>query len=286
MTPEKCPDCGAKLRPEMLACPNCPRSFPEDDGPPGGGGAINPLKQSPLYKFLFPVLFFGTIGAAVWYMGTGLMHLGNENNQVENGNLFGEPAKGSGSGSGGTARRPAPPPSDEGSVVITRSGNDAAPPPPAVPFARDEHEDHSKSARPAPPPAAARPAPPAPKAPTEWKLRGTVYDLTTLKPLAGCTLQFEDTGTARSIMTRTDSAGRYRTIVPPLNGGGYSVTIERNGYAPGYLDPGTENVPQMSASERKDMARDLSASLSAVPATIASVSEKPVVTDFYLAPRR
>jgi hypothetical protein len=287
LTPDKCPGCGAKLRPEMLACPNCPMSFPEDDGPPGG--AFNPLKQSPLYKYMFPVLFFSAIGAAVWYIGTGLMRLGNENNQVENGNLFGEPVKGSGSRPGGSARRPAPtPPPDEGSVVITRADGDTAPSPPApaVPFSRDEREDHSKRGRAARPTVAARPDPPPPKAPTEWKLRGTVYDLTTLKPLAGCTIQFEDAGTNRSIMTRTYSAGRYRTIVPPLSGGGYSVTIERNGYAPGYLDPGTEHVPEMSASQRKDIARDLSSTLSATPATIQSASEKPVVTDFYLAPRR
>lgn len=265
MTPDKCPGCGAKLRPEMLACPNCPMSFPEDDGP-GGTGAANPLKQSPYWQFVFPVLFFGAIGAVIWYMGTGLMRLGNANNQVANGSLFGAPA---GSTEGRAASRPAPKPAeDQGSIIITRAGGEAAPPPP---FARDERDEPSKAA--------------PPKPVTEWKLRGTVYDLTTLKPLAGCSIQFEDAATNRSIMTRTDSAGRYRTIVPPLSGG-YGVTIERNGYAPNYLDPGTEGVPEMSAGQRKDMARDLSSMLSAAPATVESAGEKPVVTDFYLAPRR
>ena len=268
MTPEKCPACGVKLRPDMLHCPNCPMSFPEDDGPKG---SINPLKESPYYKFLFPVCFFAAIGALVWYLGTGLMRLGMANNQIEAGNIFGDktpppaPSPAPVAAPEGAAEAPdAPPEEESGMVVISKLDENGTP-----------IGDGAKALR-------ARP-----KAPSEWKLRGAVYDLQTLQPLAGCSLRFTDPATSRIVKTRTDSSGRYRAIVPPLpDGRGYDVTIEKNGYAPNYLNPGTEGVREMDADRRREMARDLSATLSASPATVSSPSEKPLVTDFYLAPRR
>jgi hypothetical protein len=268
VTPEKCPGCGAKLRPEMLACPNCPMSFPEDDGPVG---ATNPLKQSRYYQFVFPLLFFGSIGAIVWYLGAGLMHLGYANSEVETGNLFGgstkpaAPARTSAGEASGSGEKPADgekAPDDGGMVSIVHVDDDAS----ASAASRE------------------RRAPP-PEVVTEWKLRGTIYDLTTLKPLPGVEVTFADEATNSSIKTRTDSAGRYRAIVPPLDGRGYAVAMAKNGYAPNYLDPGTEGVREKDASERRTIARDLSSSLGAAPATIQSVSAKPLVTDFYLAPR-
>lgn len=269
MTPDKCPGCGAKLRPEMLACPNCPMSFPEDDGPTG---ATNPLKQSRYYQFLFPVLFFGAIGAIVWYLGAGLMHLGYANSEIENGNLFGGSAK--------PVAAP-PPPFRESSASDDKSSDDK--PADDGGMVSIVHVDDDASA-PSRGQAPERRAPP-PEIVTEWKLRGTVYDLTTLKPLAGVELTFADEATNRSIKTRTDAAGRYRAIVPPLDGRGYAVATAKNGYAPNYLDPGTEGVQEKAAAERKTIARDLASSLGAAPATIESVSSKPLVTDFYLAPR-
>jgi hypothetical protein len=283
MTPEKCPGCGVPLRPDMLACPNCPMSFPEDDGPKG---SANPLKQSRFYKFLFPAVFFGTIGATIWYLGTGLMRLGMANNQIEAGNLFGEnnakpaavapaPEKPAAADEAAAARvgdaRPADAASpDEGEMVIISHVDENG-----TPIAQGAS---SKAAK--------RTALPPPKAPTEWKLRGAVYDLTTLKPLAGCTLLFTDSETNRSVKTRTDSAGRYRAVVRPLDGGkGYDVAVEKSGYAPNYLNPATESVREMAPGQRKELARDLSATLAAAPATISTASEKPLVTDFYLAPR-
>ena len=281
MTPEKCPGCGAKLRPDMLACPNCPMSFPEDDGPTH---AVNPLKQSRYYQFVFPVLFFGAIGMTVWYLAVGLMRLGQANSQFDSGgSILGTNAPIVKKSDGAAHRAEANLPEDEGIVVITRAG------PEPVPFARDEREEQPKAARPAHHREAARAAPPPPppaptKAPTEWRLRGTVYDLTTLKPLAGCTIVFSDGETNRK--TTTDPAGRYRTTVPPLSDGkGYSVTIEKNSYSSNYLDPGTENVRGMGATERKGIARDLSTMLAAAPSTVASASDEPLITDFYLAPR-
>ena len=276
MTPDKCPACGAKLRRDMLACPNCPMSFPEDDGP---RGSVNPLKQSPYYKFIFPVVFFSGLGALVWYSGSGLMRLGLANNSIETPSAFGDkpPAPEPAPAPSETSREAAAPASveastgdapaaeDPGMVVISKLDENGTPIGPAV-------KSTSKGTK--------------AKAPREWRLRGEVYDLTTLKPLAGCAVQFSDPATNRSIKTRTDSSGRYRAIVPPLtDGSGYSVAIEKSGYAPNYLNPGTAGVREMDARRRREMARDLAETLGAAPATVSSESEKPVVTDFYLAPR-
>ena len=262
MTPEKCPGCGTKLQPDMMACPNCPMSFPEYEGPTRSS---NPLAQSRYYHLIFPVIFFGALGAAIWYLGVGLMHLGRENNQVENGSLMlGETIK------------PAPPepaagriaspseekPSDDEGMVVIAHGEEPSLMPAPVPVS----------------------SPPGTK--SEWRLRGMVYDLTTLKPLPGCALQFTGAGTSRSYKTRTDSAGRYRAMVPSLSGGyGYAVTVEMSGYSPNYLDPGTEGVRAMDAGVRTGMARGLAATLTAAPSIIRAEGDKPLVTDFYLAPR-
>lgn len=270
MTPSKCPGCGTKLEPDMLACPNCPMSFPEDEG---DSGAVNPLKQSKYYQFVFPVLFFGAIGAIVWYLGSGLLHLGEANNQIETPNfLRSNPAAPSPSSPSAGEPRPEAPGSgdakdsnDGGTVSIVRADDDSGRGP-----AREE--------------APQRPAAPAERV-TEWKLRGTVYDLTTLKPLAGVSLTFADETTNRTVRTRSDSAGRYRVIVPPLDGRGYVVAVDKRGYAPNYLDPGTGGVREKDASERRSLARDLASTLAASPATVQSESAKPLVTDFYLAPR-
>ncbi|MFI5361397.1 MAG: carboxypeptidase-like regulatory domain-containing protein [Elusimicrobiota bacterium] len=278
MTPDKCPSCGTKLHRDLLACPNCPMSFPEDDGPKK---VTNPLQQSRYYKFLFPAILFGAIGASIWYLGMGLMHLGTSNTAILNEAVPEKPAPAAppagpgGEGSSGvspsaaaaaasgatkTSAGEAKPAEEEPMVVVTRAPADA------------------------PAPRAERSSAPR-KAATEWRLRGTVYDLTTLKPLSGCAVLFTDQETNRSIKTRTDSSGRYRAVVPPLRGG-YSVAIEKSGYAQNYLDPRTGGVRQLGAGVRTGMARGLAATLSAAPAILRDEDGEPLVTDFYLAPRQ
>lgn len=260
MTPENCPDCGAKLEPDMPACPNCPRSFPEDE--PSSG--VHPLKQTKAYAFLMPALFFSVLGAVVWYMGMGLFHLGEENAVVETSPVLrGAPA----------APVSSPPaPSAQAEEAPAAKAEEA----PAV-----EEE---------PPPSSvvsivASEAPKR-KAVKEWRLRGTVYDLQTLKPIAGCALHFVDERTNRRIETRSDSKGIYRLVAPPLLERGYLVSIAKGGYSPSYLDPGTEGVREMPEDRRREIVRDLSSLLTVNPASVQAYDERPLVTDFYLAPRR
>jgi hypothetical protein len=229
----------------MLACPDCPMSFPED----AVRSTIESIKQSRHYRFFPAILFFGVVGAAVWYLGAGLLHLGMANNQVESGNLVDQKGAASEPSSGTGAAVPiqsSTAASDDGVVVLTTI--------------------------------------PAAALLTEWKLRGNVRDLTTLKPLPACEILFTDIETNQSVQTRTDSAGRYRSIVPP-SGAGYSVSVKKSGYALNYLESGDEDVRKMDAARRMRMARDMSTTLMTAPSTVQDVTENPRVTDFYLAPR-
>ena len=291
MTPERCPGCGAKLSPEMLACPNCPMSFPEDDGP---ADSVNPFKHSKYYGFLLPALFLAAFGVGVWMIGAGLFRMGDDNAKLEKSGLFSNilkenPVRGSARSPGGVSGSHAQT-SDAGSVAPARpSGEDLASP---TADKADEQEapgavsisapDVAPAALPAPvPPRRAAPKP----AVKEWKLRGTVYDLTTLKPLAGCALTFRDETTGKNVETRTDSAGRYRALVPPLSDRGYLASVAKDGYAANYLDPATEGVGGMDAGRRGGLAKGLAATLTPTPASVQAPNAEPLVTDFYLAPR-
>ena len=267
-TPPYCPSCFTKLEPHMLACPNCPMSFPEDDGPVG---ATNPLKQSRYYQFLMPALFFAALGGTVWWLASGLFRLGEEGANTPQLKFNSERPMGTPGGpppAGSSYPKETPHSDQPGSGTVSVSPVEDAPPSGTVSVGVPDE-----------------PPPKPKKAIKEWKLRGQVFDLTTLKPLAGCQLTFTDPETNQNIVTRTNSEGRYRAIVPPLSDRGYTVTAAKNGYSPNYLDPGTEGVPAMSAAQRKDLAKGLSATLTASPASIQAISAAPLVTDFYLAPR-
>lgn len=266
-TPPYCPSCFTKLEPHMLACPNCPMSFPEDDGP--SQGSVNPLKQSRYYQFMLPALFFGALGLTIWWLASGLFHLGEENANAPGLKLANERPYVQGEGRS-TETASSYPPSEklspaESAGTVSVTPVEEAPPSGTVSIAPPE--------------------PPARKVKEvkEWKLRGHVYDLATLKPLGGCELVFTD-GETR-IKTRSNSEGGYRVIVPSLPDRGYSVTANRPGYSPNYLDPGTEGVRELDAARRQQMAKELGATLSATPATIQGIGAEPLITDFYLAKR-
>lgn len=272
-TPPYCPSCFAKLEPHMLACPNCPMSFPEDDGP--STGSANPLKQSRYYQFLLPLLFFAALGGTVWWLATGLFHLGEENANSPGLKMSNARPIVQGEGSvSSTAPVSSYPPSDESDNAPAEEGSGTV----SVSPVGDA------------PPAAGTVAIAVPEAPRkrvkavkEWKLRGHVYDLATMKPLSGCELIFTD-GETR-IRTRSNSQGMYRVIVPSLPDRGYAVSASRGGYSPNYLDPGTPGVREMPAGRRQQMAKELGATLSSTPAVIQGVGAEPLITDFYLAKR-
>jgi hypothetical protein len=118
----------------------------------------------------------------------------------------------------------------------------------------------------------------------EWKMRGVIYDLLTLKPIPGVHMLFIDNQTNARAEIQSDDKGRYRAILPALPDRGYIVTLSKPGYEKTYLDPGTENVVDMPLERRKEIVKELS-SLIAEPASLQPNSDTPLVTDFHLAPK-
>jgi hypothetical protein len=123
----------------------------------------------------------------------------------------------------------------------------------------------------------------AARPPREWRLRGRVYDLVTLKPVAGALIILTDNETNARAETMTNAEGRYRTVLPPLRERGYAVGIKKNGYAQSYAGPESAGVKDLDAGSRKELARQLSRSVEA-PTALEPGSDAPLVTDFFLAP--
>jgi hypothetical protein len=281
MTPDKCPNCGTKLRREMLHCPNCPMSFPEDDP----SARVHPLKQSKYYQFVLPALFFVGLGYLIWSIGIGLFRLGSES---ADGDVSGMLHGGTPTVSNPTAAQKN---AAMGVVESTEEAKAAEEPKSPEPEAPAETGEtmviaHGDSAPlPPPPPARVEAPAPTPKPAREWRLRGTVYDLVSLQPLPFTTVLLVDQELNRRIETRTDSSGAYRTVVPSLPDRGYTVQLQKDGYSPTYLSPETEGVRRMPLEKRRALARDLAATFTSEPATLQAPDAKPVRTDFYLAPR-
>jgi hypothetical protein len=118
----------------------------------------------------------------------------------------------------------------------------------------------------------------------EWKLRGTVFDLVTLKPVAKATLVFSDPELNRRFELVTDGQGRYRTIVPSLPNRGYAVAVQHSDYAQSYLNPDTKGVRSKSEQKRRELAQSLEHAVETY--SVQGHGKKPVETDFYLAPLR
>jgi hypothetical protein len=123
----------------------------------------------------------------------------------------------------------------------------------------------------------------AARAVREARLRGAVYDLLTLKPVAGAKLILTDNETNARAETVTNSKGQYRTVLPPLTGHGYLVAITKPGYAASYAGPESAGVSDLDPGSRKEMARQLSRSVEA-PTSLEPGNDEPFVTNFFLAP--
>lgn len=302
--PSKCPDCGAKLGPEDELCPNCPWSYrpPEEEA--------NPLKaQSRVRDALLPLAFFGLLGYGVWRLGTGLLGIAQDPTLQETGSLTtgGAPVSkaavdknmqdsiaqakaiidGRSSGVGGTrdlraelegrAPQGGGPSASGGSTGVVgehKGGGSVVVAPPDGPADAGEGSGTIS---------VTQESGQASSPPREWRLRGRVYDLVTLRPVAGALLVLTDNDTNFRAETMTNAEGRYRTVLPPLRERGYMVGIKKNGYAQSYAGPESAGVKDLDAGSRKELARQLSRSVEA-PTALEPGSDAPLVTDFFLAP--
>ena len=246
VTPRKCPACGGHVMPGVEDCPNCPASFRAE------GAGVSEYHQrrgrgnGPLVLVCVTVL----LGFGAWRLLSKVVELGRRESEVM-----------------GVPSREMPPP--------------AAPEhrPPAQTLAREESPLIEITRL------SMRKHGSRPRREIEWRLRGAVYDLVTLKPVSGINMVLKDIEFRRRIETLSDEAGHYRISVPPLPGRGYAVLFEHPGYAAtAYLDPGAEAMLTKPENERRQLARELARSVMA-PQTLQALDETPLITNFYLAPR-
>lgn len=249
--PPKCPMCGTALQPEMEGCPNCPMSF--QDAPPEKGAFQNDTFRN----FGIPFMIFGGLAWGLWWFSQFMWRTAEEGTQTVSTALKNTAATGS----------PTTPPT--GRLTI-----------PAAPLADEEPPAEAEA-----PVVSIMPERKAPtKAAVEWRMRGVIYDLITLKPVPGVHMIFTDNVTNSKAQIKTDSEGRYRVMLPSLPGRGYLVSLSNPGYEKAYLDPGTEGVQEMTLDRRTEIVKELS-SLIGEPASLQPNGDTPLITDFHMAPK-
>ncbi len=277
---KKCAHCGTQVELDARHCPNCPASFEEDDsGVPSRRRRSSRIPQPVLWLAILAV-----IGLGMWRFINFVMTWAD--NQTSN-NPLTEMTQALNDGKTSSVGNVSPnihapiteePPADASSSDEPDSSaimiSHAEPEKPA------RRPGRRRKAGAAEPPAAARAA-----SSDEWKLRGTVYDLVSLKPAAGVPMTLKDAETSRVIETITDAKGRYRLTVPALPGRGYSVIFGSPNYASSYLNPGTEGIRDKDEAYRRKLAADLNHALTP-PYPLEGYGAAPIVTDYYLAPRQ
>ena len=268
---KKCPQCGTQVDAEAEHCPGCPHSWPVE----GQGIPESRRGRSVPAPLIWAVLFIAFLFVAYHAINFVIKYAGSDDTSANNpltrlvasadpadkksldprtqAALYGQaaPARAAQPGEASTPPGPGEDADGEGDGTPVVIGAQA----------RELQEPPSK----------------------EWKLRGAVYDLVTLAPVAKATLVFKDAELSRRFEIVTDGQGRYKTIIPSLPDRGYAVVIQHPDYAQSYLNPGTEHVAAKPASERREMAQELTRSLDA-PYSVQGLGKRPVETDFYLAP--
>lgn len=268
--PAKCPGCGTKLQPDWESCPNCPMSFL--DAPP----EKTAFQNDNFRNFGMPILLFGGFAFAIWTFSQYMWRTASDGTKTVSVVVKKQDSHRAGvvpSGSDGI----------QGFVNAQWTGKDASAG--AAPFAGAQkgEQERERSG-----PVSAMPDNGGPSAKarggSEWKMRGVIYNLITLKPVSGVHLIFTDNKTSLRIPIDADSQGRYRALLPSLVGRGYVVTMLKPGYKSTYLDPGIEGVPSLPVERRRELVRDLSSLLSQ-PYVFEPDSGAPLVADFYLSPQ-
>ncbi|UPT72410.1 MAG: hypothetical protein M0D55_10455 [Elusimicrobiota bacterium] len=293
--PAKCPGCGTKLQPDWESCPSCPLSFL--DAPPERGA----LQNDNFRAYGLPAILFGGLAFVMYQFSQFMWRTAEQNTEMYDTNakaasakreattsrekigggvvpvdskaiqgLVNEQVTGVYDPEGDARNLPSDGPGEQGRGAPARQARGEAAPEETGPGI-----------------VSITAAPTKRKAVREWKLRGGIYDLITLKPVPGVRMVFTDNATNSRAHIVTDQQGRYKVVLPPLTDPdrGYLVSITKAGYETTYLNPGTEGVAEMPLERRQEMVRELS-TLIGEPATVHPDSETPLVTDFHLAPKQ
>jgi hypothetical protein len=267
--PAKCPLCDTKLRPDWESCPNCPMSF--RDAPP----EKTALQGDAFRNYGIPLMIFGGIAYFVWMIGAYMLRVGEDNAKSGGANIVKQAVSGNTPAPAGVV------PSDsagiQGLVDEQTTGKferKSIAPKLVSPSAEEQGSGtisimRNKS---------------QPKIVNDWKMRGAVYDLITLKPAAGAILTFTDNMTNSRAQVTADAHGKYKALLPPLVGRGYVVTLFKVGYEKTCLDPRIEGVRDLPLARRRELVKEL-ASMISPPFAFEPDTEEPQTNDFYLAPK-
>lgn len=259
--PERCPACKKPVPPGALVCPYCPMSFETDED----AERERATRISPFIKLAAWLTVLLALGLGGWNVLSFVLRYGSAN-AAGGSSLFGLP--GSASQPGGAAQpRAGQYPWDGVHSKTTYlkpkdiySGGDEGD---AVTMVTPQNAPTQRSG---------------------WIFEGTVFNLETLRPVAGAELVFSAPRAERSFQIKTDDKGRYGLRVPFLGGeAAYTVRIIRKGYARSYLDPQTQGVMDMPLNERRKLSRSLNGSLLG-PYPLQGLGARPLEVDFYLAP--
>ncbi|MFI5347513.1 MAG: hypothetical protein ACHQ51_14155 [Elusimicrobiota bacterium] len=150
----------------------------------------------------------------------------------------------------------------------------------------------SASATPRPEPPRKRPTGdlPLPRLnPGNWALRGTVYDILTLRPVPQTAFLVRssdakpnDGGEPFS----TDQDGRYIVTLARVSSGGYEILADAPAYAPATFYESDIPYAQLSEAERRDMAES-AATGDVHPTPITDIiGEEAIHRDLFVVPRR
>ena len=269
---KRCPGCGNEVPADAEVCPFCPMSFRDEEATPSGG-----KRRSHSSLGLFALLGLGlALGVGAWQGLDWLIKVANapEESARSVSQTAAVPAAEIPSSAGEESAAPQSSPGLAPSLIQITPVKE---PKPAAARAAAPNEGDEQVGAVVMEPAVPIEEPPA----AEWRLRGTVYDLASLAPLPRCRLIFSDAQSGARYETMTDGHGRYRIIVAPLEGRGYNVRIEREGYAAAFLDDGND-FEKKDAQERLELAKALARSLKP-SRPLKPEGAKPLVTDFYLA---
>ncbi|MDE2293565.1 MAG: carboxypeptidase regulatory-like domain-containing protein, partial [Elusimicrobia bacterium] len=91
---------------------------------------------------------------------------------------------------------------------------------------------------------------------TQWRMRGTVFDIISGEPIANADVVFQEPSTGRRFATSTDAQGRYRAQLP-VSSEGFDLQIRAPDYEPKYFEDSSPSYRKLSPEERQHAADDL-----------------------------
>lgn len=221
----ECPSCGTEMDARAEACPVCLRKRTRQEmfaGLRGDKPARSPRGAGGAGR----ALFYGALGAAaigyVVYKGPNIV-----------------------TSSAQVAQR--------GRTTAVLPPLDPQPPPAEAAARADPSLPPDAHAAPA---ASAGAPKPAGKS-TRWTLRGQVFDLLSLKPVAGAALTFTDTFSGAAYRAQSDAQGAYVVDVPKGSGAAYQVAVRRRGYKADYLEDSEPTFLTRAPAARREAAREM-----------------------------